>query len=240
MEKLRPESIALLKQYLAELRETGPLTEAEKETLPRLLKEKDSYALTRMVNAYLPYVEEIVREYVDRQIWITMPDLTAEGNRALLDAVKSFDWDRPGDFTAYAHDKICNAIECFLLEYYMNAELSEEEMEEMAYCPISARKRPNCVPDPDYVEKLRGMAESGTDSNEVRKYLTRNGVIFDDLEWPAVILRLGLDGNAPFCRKDVCISTGLPMKRMERIEQKLTEPIKRLHYLEKRRDFLKD
>ena len=239
MEERRPENIALLEQYLAELRETGPLTETEKVTLPPLLKEKDSYALNRMVNAYLPYVEEIAQEYVDLNFWRTMPELIHEGNYALLEAVKAFDWDRPDAFTAYAYNRICDAIENYLLEYHMSMELDEEENEEFIFFPINAWKRSNVIPDPDYVEKLRSMSGTGTDSNEVRKYLMRNGVTFHDREWQAVILRLGLDDNVPFCRKDVCIATGLPMSQAERIDHMLAEPIRHLLYLEKRRKFLK-
>ena len=237
MEKIRTENVDPVELYLEDIRQIQPLTEAEKATLPPLLKEKDSHAVNRMVETYLPYVAEIAQEYRDLNFWRNMPDLIDEGNTALVEAVKTFDWNHPEEFTAYAYDRICDAMENFLMYYHMEMDLPDDDFVDF---PFSTWRESKSQPDPDYEKKLRGMAGTGTPSDEARQYLEGNGVFFDDYEWQAVILRLGLDDNVRFCRKDVCIATGFSMERVERIDRVLTGPIRHLLYLEKRRKFLKD
>ena len=250
MEEIREKEIDLVELYLAEIGNVEPLSEAEKATLPRLLKEKDPDAMDRMAWVYVTKVVDIAREYMDLEEsrrFETL-DLIQDGNNGLIEAVKTHDWDHPEDFPAYVRDLICEFIERGILydcshNYgirHITEKILNREMAELQKMAVDFGPEPDTKtePSPDYPETLQSMLDAPADSHELRQYLARNGVIYHDLEWPVMILRLGLEGNAKHCRKDISKITGFSMLRIDLIEKKLYEPINRLRYLKRRQERL--
>ena len=96
--------------YMEELRKVQPLTEEEKNTLPRRLREDDHDAKKRIGELHLEMVVPIAQEYEGRGLWIL--DLIQEGNCGLVKALETFDWNNDAaEFPAFAEKWIRRAIE---------------------------------------------------------------------------------------------------------------------------------
>ena len=244
MEEIKTENVDPVELYLAEIASFEPVTEAEKATLPPLLKEKDSHAMERMAVAHLMMVVDIAREYKNlRDPYVIGPvlDLIQEGNTGLVKAIETHDWDHPEDFPAYVYRCICLAMEDSILnscvDFRIPTPLPESLHARSEEAAEKTERKPEILPDADYKEKLRAMLDAPAESHELRQYLERNGVTFYDQDWQAVVLWYGLDGNARHCRKDISIATGLALRYIDITIHKLSEPVRRRRRMERQRKF---
>lgn len=243
MEKTRNEHMDPVELYLAEIARLEPVTEEEMATLPPLLKEKDPHAAKRMTIAHLTQVVDIAREYKnlnDPYVMGLILDLVQDGNKGLLKAIATQDWDHPEDFPAHAYYAICLAIEDSILGNCVDLRIPTPSVESLrdqcVKAPQKTERKPEILPDADYEERLREMLAASAPGHELRQYLARNDLTFSDREWQAVILWYGLDGNPRRCRKDISAATGLTLRYIDITVHKLSEPVRRRRRIERRRE----
>ena len=214
---------ALLELYLEHIRNVPPLSESEKETLPRLLKEKDSHATARMVDGHLQDVLDVIREY--RELWeepraIQEAELIQEGYSGLIYAVKTFDWDHPEDFPAHMYNCIGLSLDDLVRQYMYRFRYNEELIrtlnEKYRLAKAQGQIPPVSLPnrDPDYTERLEQMIVEKAPADEIRRYMAQNGAVFTDPEWQAMALRMGLGDGKPRCIKVISDLTGLSMEQI--------------------------
>jgi RNA polymerase sigma factor (sigma-70 family) len=91
---------ALLARYLAEIRGAPRLTAEQEQDLARRAQAGDPEAERRLVEANLGLVVRLARRYARRGL--LLPDLIAEGNLGLIQAVRRFRPDRGTRFATYA------------------------------------------------------------------------------------------------------------------------------------------
>jgi RNA polymerase primary sigma factor len=101
---VRPESRETnrtnLAVYLSEIARIPLLTREQEQELARRVRQGDSEAKDRMVEANLRLVVQIARRYFNRGL--PLQDLIEEGNLGLLRAVEKFDPERGTRFSTYA------------------------------------------------------------------------------------------------------------------------------------------
>ncbi|MEE9167679.1 MAG: RNA polymerase sigma factor RpoD/SigA, partial [Candidatus Neomarinimicrobiota bacterium] len=86
--------------YFSEIDKTEPLTPEEEIELARLVKQGDTEALNRLINANLKFVVSVANKY--RFPGLSLEDLINEGNIGLIKAAHRFDETRGFKFISYA------------------------------------------------------------------------------------------------------------------------------------------
>ncbi len=102
---------ALLERYLRDIAVYAPLTEDEERMLSARAIAGDKEAQTALVNANLKFVVSVARQYASEGV--SMLDLIAEGNIALLRAAERYDALRGKRFSTYAVWGIRAAMQAF-------------------------------------------------------------------------------------------------------------------------------
>lgn len=95
-------------QYVQQIRDFPRLTVEEEVALARRCAEGDGEAVRQMVCANLRLVVSIAKKY--RESGVPMMDLIQEGNEALLDAAKNFDYTKNFKFSTYADEAVKRRI----------------------------------------------------------------------------------------------------------------------------------
>jgi len=97
-----------IRQYLQQIRDIPRLTVEEEVALARRCADGDEDAVRRMVCANLRLVVSIAKKY--RDSGVPMMDLIQEGNEALVDAAKNFDYTKNFKFSTYADEAVKRRI----------------------------------------------------------------------------------------------------------------------------------
>ena len=97
-----------IRQYLQQIRDIPRLTVEEEVELARRCADGDEDAVRRMVCANLRLVVSIAKKY--RDSGVPMMDLIQEGNEALVDAAKNFDYTKNFKFSTYADEAVKRRI----------------------------------------------------------------------------------------------------------------------------------
>ena len=103
-----------LQQYLQDIRQYPRLTPQQEKTLAKRCAQGDHEAIRQMVNANLPLVVSVAKEYAGRGH--SLLDLIQEGSIGLLAAAKGFDYTLDYRFSTYATKWIRQGIQHYLLE----------------------------------------------------------------------------------------------------------------------------
>jgi RNA polymerase primary sigma factor len=89
-----------LDKYLHEIGRVDLITAEEEVELARHIKNGDTKALERLVNANLRFVVSVAKQYQNQGL--SLPDLINEGNLGLIKAAQRFDETRGFKFISYA------------------------------------------------------------------------------------------------------------------------------------------
>ncbi|WP_282037188.1 sigma-70 family RNA polymerase sigma factor [Saccharicrinis aurantiacus] len=89
-----------LDKYLHEIGKVKLLTAEEEVKLAKRIKEGDTVALDRLINANLRFVVSVAKQYQNQGL--SLPDLINEGNLGLIKAAQRFDETRGFKFISYA------------------------------------------------------------------------------------------------------------------------------------------
>ena len=184
-----------LARYLREIRKF-PMLEAEEEYMlaKRWQEHEDPEAARRLVTSHLRLVAKIAMGY--RGYGLPMPELIAEGNVGMMQAVKRFDPDRGFRFATYAMWWIRAAIQEYILHSWSIVKMGTTAAQKKLFFNLGRLKRrldvlengelpPEVaktiadelsVPEKDVVEMNRRLA-APTQSLNVR--VRENG----DTEW---------------------------------------------------------
>ncbi|WP_075601683.1 sigma-70 family RNA polymerase sigma factor [Saccharicrinis aurantiacus] len=89
-----------LDKYLHEIGKVKLLTAEEEVKLAKRIKDGDTVALDRLINANLRFVVSVAKQYQNQGL--SLPDLINEGNLGLIKAAQRFDETRGFKFISYA------------------------------------------------------------------------------------------------------------------------------------------
>ncbi|MEQ8363463.1 MAG: RNA polymerase sigma factor RpoD/SigA [Cyclobacteriaceae bacterium] len=89
-----------LDKYLTEIAKISLITAEEEVNLAQRIRQGDSVALEKLVNANLRFVVSVAKQY--HQVGMTLSDLINEGNLGLIKAASRFDETRGFKFISYA------------------------------------------------------------------------------------------------------------------------------------------
>ena len=91
---------ASLDMYLADIGRVELITAEEEVILAQKIRNKDQYALDKLVKANLRFVVSVSKQYQNQGL--SLPDLINEGNLGLIKAAQRFDETRGFKFISYA------------------------------------------------------------------------------------------------------------------------------------------
>ena len=91
---------ASLDKYLQEIGRQELISVEEEVELAQRIREGDDAALEKLVNANLPFVVSVAKQYQNQGL--SLPDLINEGNVGLIKAAQKFDETRGFKFISYA------------------------------------------------------------------------------------------------------------------------------------------
>ncbi|MCB0493513.1 MAG: RNA polymerase sigma factor RpoD/SigA [Cyclobacteriaceae bacterium] len=89
-----------LDKYLTEIAKISLISAEEEVNLAQRIRQGDSMALEKLVNANLRFVVSVAKQY--HQVGMTLSDLINEGNLGLIKAASRFDETRGFKFISYA------------------------------------------------------------------------------------------------------------------------------------------
>src|SRR5690554_4372117 len=89
-----------LDKYLHEIGKVELITAEEEVGLHKKIRQGDSAALERLINANLRFVVSVAKQYQNQRL--SLPDLINEGNLGLIKAAQSFHETRGFKLISYA------------------------------------------------------------------------------------------------------------------------------------------
>jgi RNA polymerase sigma-32 factor len=127
---MRSSRPSIVERYLASLGEIRPLDPETERTLAIAWRQGDGAAGRRLIEACLPFVIGIAREY--RRWGVPLEDLVQQGNLGLLRAAERFDPDRECRLVTYAAYWIRAEIREYVVRSYRIVRLGSTRTERRA------------------------------------------------------------------------------------------------------------
>lgn len=200
-----------------------PLSAADEAKMFRAMKEeKDSDARKNLIEHNLRLVAHIVRKYYSS--CKNQDDLVSIGCIGLIKAIDSFNTSNGARFATYAAKCIQNEILMyFRAQKKTGAEISINET-------IDVDRDGNPLTYIDVISAPDTIAEDLDRKTHIEKIYSLISKKLTGRERHIIVMRFGLDGNAPMTQKDVAEKLGISRSYVSRIEKAAIEKIK--HELE--------
>lgn len=146
-----------IRRYLAEIKKFAPLSAEEESTLARRIRQGDTRAFEKLVNANLRFVVNVANKY--QGLGLPLQDLINEGNLGLVRAAQRFNAMRGFKFITYAVWWIRQAIVQSLSEHGRMVRLPCNRLNEIRKIGRVAEKlEQRCGSEPSLEEIAQGMA----------------------------------------------------------------------------------
>ena len=197
-----------------------PLSREEENRYFRLARrEGDAMAREKLIEHNLRLVAHIVRKYYSSSP--QEDDLISIGTIGLIKSVDSFDIDNGARFATYAARCIQNEI---LMYFRSQKKLSQEvSLSET----IDTDREGNALTYEDIIRCEDTIADDIDRKIKVSKiaaYITKG---LDSREREIIVLRYGLDGEAPITQREVADKLGISRSYVSRIEKSALDKIRR-------------
>lgn len=196
-----------------------PLQPEEEQRLIAGLASGDAEAQRLLIEHNLRLVAHIVRKYYSSSP--QEDDLISIGTIGLIKSVDSFDIDNGARFATYAARCIQNEI---LMYFRSQKKLSQEvSLSET----IDTDREGNALTYEDIIRCEDTIADDIDRKIKVSKiaaYITKG---LDPREREIIVLRYGLDGEAPITQREVADKLGISRSYVSRIEKSALDKIRR-------------
>lgn len=184
-------AVTSLDRYRRDLRDVSPLDPETERTLARRWAAGDTAAGARLVEASLPFVIRVAKEY--RRWGVPFDDLIQQGNLGLLRAAEKFDPDKDCRLVTYAAYWIRAEIRDYVVRSYRIVRLGSTRTERRALRTF----RRTGVETPEQLAECSGMPLARC--RKLWPLLTSGDVSLDQTygDGGSAMDRLGTEGESP-------------------------------------------